>query len=246
MATTQVLRGKAASSKRSADGGPPAVGLLKERAYSELRARILRNEYSPGTFLAERQLAAELGMSKTPVKAALERLAQEGFINVSPQQGIVVRDLTFEEIADLYQIRLALEGFVVRSIAGSLTVQQIKLLKLNLEQQASNEADSDFLRFAELDARFHLMFSEFLGNQEIIRVMTQLVDKTHRVITRVFRSHSSRARSSQVEHEEIAQAVIGGDGSKAATLLEKHLERGRRVILDPRRSDQAIAASPAG
>jgi DNA-binding GntR family transcriptional regulator len=90
------------------------------------------------------------------------------------------------------------------------------------------------------------MFSEFLGNQEIIRVMTQLIDKTHRVITRVFRAHSSRARSSFAEHEEIARAAIDGEGTKAAGLLEKHLERGRRLILDPRRSDYAIAASPAG
>jgi len=239
MATPQVLRGKAAESTKTTNGHAPAAGLLKERAYSELRSRILRNDYPPGMFLAERQLAAQLGMSKTPVKAALERLAQEGFINVSPQQGIVVRDLTFEEIADLYQIRLALEGFVLRSVSGAMTADQIQQLTHNLEQQALNEADSECLRAAELDARFHLMFSEFLGNQEIIRVMTQLVDKTHRVITRVFRAHSSRARSSLAEHQEIARSAIEGEGAKAATLLEKHLERGRRLILDPRRSDYA-------
>jgi DNA-binding GntR family transcriptional regulator len=234
MARPPVLRRKSAVLQSSNHRAPLSSGLLKEQAYSELRARILRNDYSPGTFLAERQLAAQLGMSKTPVKAALERLAQEGFISVSPQQGIVVRDLTFEEIADLYQIRLGLEGFVLRSVTGSLTNEQVRQLNENLEMQAENQTDADCLRAAELDARFHLLFSEFLANQEIVRVMRQLIDKMHRVITRVFRAHPARAQSSLAEHEELARAAIDGDGEKAARLLEKHLERGRRLILDPR------------
>src|SRR5215831_7744368 len=65
-----------------------AASLLKERAYDELKRRILNDDYPPGSFLAERRLAEELGMSKTPVKAALERLELEGFLLVSPQQGI--------------------------------------------------------------------------------------------------------------------------------------------------------------
>ncbi len=174
-------------------------------------------------------------MSKTPVKAALERLAQEGFINVSPQQGIVVRDLTFEEIADLYQIRLALEGFVLRTIAGTMTPGQTEQIEANLKLQESNERLGDNIRAAELDAEFHLLFSKFLANQEIVRVMGQLIDKMHRVIGRVFRAHPTRALSSLAEHAEIAQAVITGEGEKAAKLLDKHLERGRRLILDPRR-----------
>ncbi|HVJ85383.1 MAG TPA: GntR family transcriptional regulator [Caulifigura sp.] len=234
MATSPALKLKPAI-KPATNGSPVAAGLLKERAYTELRAKILRNDFSPGTFLAERQLAAQLGMSKTPVKAALERLAQEGLINVSPQQGIVVRDLTFEEIADLYQIRHALEGFVLRSVAGGLTQAQVRQLEDNLEHQAANETESDCLKAAELDARFHLLFSEFLANQEIVRVMGQLIDKMHRVITRVFRAHPSRAQSSLAEHRELARAVIEGDKDKAGTLIEKHLERGRRLILDPRR-----------
>ena len=70
---------------------PAARSFLKERAYDDIKKRLLSDAYPPGTFLSERQLALSLGMSKTPVKAALERLESEGFITVSPQQGIVVR-----------------------------------------------------------------------------------------------------------------------------------------------------------
>src|SRR5262245_56779925 len=95
----------------SRNGSSPGAGLMKERAYSEIKRRILNCDYPPGSFLSERNLATTLGMSKTPVKAALERLEHEGFITVSPQQGIVVRELSIREIADQYEIRTALESF---------------------------------------------------------------------------------------------------------------------------------------
>src|SRR5262245_38160255 len=81
----------------------PAPGLMKERAYAEIKRRLLKNEYPPMSFLSERLLVAQLGMSKTPIKAALERLEAEGYVTVSPQQGIVVRELTVHEIADQYE-----------------------------------------------------------------------------------------------------------------------------------------------
>src|SRR5213080_3141617 len=74
--------------------GPAVRGLLKERAYAEIKQRILSGAFAPGTFLSERQLALQLQMSKTPIRAATERLEQEGFLTISPQQGIVVHDLS--------------------------------------------------------------------------------------------------------------------------------------------------------
>src|SRR5262245_17306359 len=118
------------------NGDAPARSFLKERAYEQLKRGLLNNDYPPGTFLSERQLAENLGMSKTPVKAALERLESEGFITVSPQQGIVVRELSVHEIADLYEIRAALESYTLRTLAGRLTVDQVAQVRANLKAQA--------------------------------------------------------------------------------------------------------------
>ena len=98
--------------------------LLKERAYSEIKQRLQAGEYASGTFLSERQLAIQLGMSKTPIRAALERLEQEGFVAISPHQGVIIRDLSVHEIADQYEFREALETFVARRMAGRLTPAQ--------------------------------------------------------------------------------------------------------------------------
>ncbi len=210
-------------------------GLLKERAYSEIKGYIQRDEYLPGEFLSERQLASRLGMSKTPVKAALERLEVEGFVAVSPQQGIVVRDLSIHEIADQFEIRLALESFVLRAIAGKLNSGQTAQVRKNLREQAKAARNGDLATAAQLDSEFHTSFCEFLGNREIVRVMMQLREKMHRVVVRVFENRHERLQSSYREHSEIAQAVLDGDASRAVASLEEHLNCGKQLLLSPRR-----------
>ncbi len=118
----------------------PSRGLLKERAYDEIKRLILEGDLAPGTFLAERQLAARLGMSKTPVRSALERLESEGFISISPQQGAIIRDLSVNEIADQYEIRTALESFVMRTLAGRLSPIEVERIQVNLAAQGENLA----------------------------------------------------------------------------------------------------------
>ena len=91
--------------------------LLKDRAYADLKVLIQSGEFPPNTFLSERQLVARLGMSKTPIRSALEHLEAQGLVVVSPQQGIVVTDLSVREITDLFDVRSAIEPFVAARLA---------------------------------------------------------------------------------------------------------------------------------
>jgi DNA-binding GntR family transcriptional regulator len=207
---------------------------LKEEAYERIKERLLNSDYPPGSFLSERQLAASLGMSKTPIKAALERLESEGFVSVSPQQGIVVRELSVREIADQYEIRAVLESYTLRTLAGRLTPEQVARVRANLEAQARLRGRPDVAKGVELDAAFHTQFVEFLGNGEALRVLVQLREKMQRVVTQVFRLCPARIDTSYDEHAAIAAAVIDGDGDRAAELLVRHLELGKQLILSPR------------
>ncbi|MBA4065622.1 MAG: GntR family transcriptional regulator [Isosphaera sp.] len=216
------------------EASAPARGLLKDQAYDRIKQRLLSDEYPPGTFLSERQLAEGLGMSKTPVKAALERLEAEGFIAVSPQQGIVVRELSVREIADQYEIRAALESYALRTLAGTLTADQVARVRENLAAQARLRGTGDVAAGVELDAAFHTQFVEFLGNREISRALGRLREKMRQVVTRVFRLSPARIDTSHDEHVAIADAVIGGDGPRAADLVVRHLELGKQLILSPR------------
>jgi DNA-binding GntR family transcriptional regulator len=210
---------------------PRVRELFKNRAYDELKSRFFNNQYEPGTNLSERQLAEELGMSKTPVKAALERLEMEGFITVSPQSGIVVRELSDAEISDIYDIRIALEGFVLKSIAGKLSAGQIELWNQNL-QALKEVAQSPEIRqrAVALDAEFHLLPCEYLGNTQIVYTMQQLSCKMQSVINRVFRLLPDRASQSLVEHQEIVDAVRLGQGQRASDLVEAHLRAGHQIL----------------
>jgi DNA-binding GntR family transcriptional regulator len=215
-------------------GLPAARSLLKEQAYERIKEKLLTDEYPPGTFLSERQLALNLGMSKTPVKAALERLEAEGFITVSPQQGIIVRQLSIAEIADQYEIRVALESYTVRTLAGRLTPGQVDRVRANLATHAKLSGAADVPTGVELDAEFHSQFAEFLGNREILRVMDQLRERMQRIISRVFHLSPARIGTSHAEHVAIATAVIDGHGDRAADLIRLHLDLGKRLLLSPR------------
>src|SRR6516162_1995631 len=98
-------------SKRQTPAGGPRV-LLRQRAYGELKELIQSGALPAGAFLSERQLVGRLGMSKTPIRAALQQLEGEGLVSVSPQQGILVRELSAREILELFDLRAAVEPFV--------------------------------------------------------------------------------------------------------------------------------------
>ena len=187
---------------------------MKDRAYEALKERILSSEFPPGSFLAERQLAEQLGMSKTPVKAALERLQFEGLIAISPQQGIVVRDLA--DAGDRRPVRdprgagdlhPAFAGRQADAGAGRAGPRQ------PATPSGRFSGSGSVGRGVELDAEFHMQFAEFLGNREILRVMRQLRDKVQRMITRVFQLNPGRIDTSYDEHLAIAEATIAGDGA---------------------------------
>ena len=210
-------------------GSPPRL-LLQDQAYDRIKELIQAGTYPPGTFLSERKLSRDLGMSKTPIRAALTRLDIEGFVAVSPQQGIVVRETSLHEIVDMFDIRAALESFVVRSISGRLTEPQAARLRQNVKDQTESVRAGDDVTLTRLDTEFHLMLCEFLDNREIVRVMLHLRDKLHRVILRVNQA-SGRLQDARREHAGIAEAVLRGKGDLAAERVKEHLEFGKRFLV---------------
>ena len=207
-------------------------GALKAKAYSVLKQNILGGYYPPGSFLSERMLVSELNMSKTPIRSALERLESEGFVSVSPQQGIFVREPSLREIIDQFEIRFALEAYVLRTISGKLTEAQVNRARENLIAQRSAAEREDLEESINLDGDFHLMFCEFLGNREILAVMTALREKIFWLIWLVFHKDQRRMRPNWQEHQQISEAAVSGDAQGAVRLLEQHFEYGKRALLN--------------
>ena len=205
--------------------------LLQDRAYHQLKHLIQVGDYPPGTFLSERKLVDKMGMSKTPIRSALVRLDLEGFVTVSPQQGIVVREPAISEIIDIFDLRAALETFVARQLAGRLTDVQIARIRKNLREQNEAVRRANTVEFIQKDVDFHILLCELLGNREIELIMNQLRDKTHRIIRRQLKKVGERSKGAAAEHAEIAEAIINGKGELAAERILQHLSFGRRFMM---------------
>jgi DNA-binding GntR family transcriptional regulator len=228
---TPITRVRATTEQAQKPDQAPPAGLLKEQAYVALKDRLVDGRYPPGTFLSERLLVANFGMSKTPIRFALERLEAEGFVTISPRRGIVVREPSVQEIADQFALRFAIERYVVESLAGRLTAEQVRCLRSQVqEQQKAAEAD-DLATYIRLDGDFHILFCEFLGNREILRAMSRIRERMTLVIALVFRQSAARKGPSWQEHRAIAEAVIEGNVAAAVARLREHLDIGQRMLV---------------
>jgi DNA-binding GntR family transcriptional regulator len=206
--------------------------LLKERAYQELKALIQAGALTPESMLSERQLAERLGMSKTPIRAALENLETQGLVTVSPQRGILVRDLSAREIAELFDVRSAVEPFIAGQLARtSWTATQREQLRANLRQQHQAATAEDVLAATQLDIALHRLLAELLDNREMMIWLERCFDRLHRSVLRVNRLARNRLLRSYQEHEGVVTAILDGRHDEAPRLMKEHLVFGRQFLL---------------
>lgn len=207
--------------------------LMKDRAFEHIKGLILDGTFRPGQFISERELTAELEMSKTPIRAALERLEEQGFVTIAPQRGVIVREMSPREISDHYDLRMALESWIARTLAGRLTADQVAALSANLaSQRAQTEGDTiDVAGFMKADAEFHHLITEATGNAEFERAMQRQWDKLQRLVETIAFKDPTVPPRSCAEHQGIFDALVDGDGDLAAKLVVEHLEHGKKFML---------------
>jgi DNA-binding GntR family transcriptional regulator len=205
--------------------------LLKDRAYEEVKALIQDGVFAPNTFLSERQLVERLGMSKTPIRSALELLEAQDLVVVSPQQGIVVKDLSAREISDLFDMRCAVEPFIASHLAErALGASPVARIDANLALQAEAARVGDARASTRLDVDFHTLLAEILENREALAWLSRCFDRLRRSILRINRLSPDRLARSHEDHSAIASAITGGRAEDAARLMLGHLAYGRRFL----------------
>lgn len=207
------------------------AGSLKERAYQILRRMILTGELSGGTQIIEAELAQKLKASRTPIRECVLRLEQEGLLRVVPHKGIFVSEISLKEIKDILQLRYCLELFAIREAVSLITEVSLNEMTNLIALQEAAIKEGDIYEFMELDRQFHLKVYEVIGNDKMLRIMSNLRDQ---LVACGIRGLRKRERLIQVidEHREVVRALRARDGDAAFAAVMTHLERVKASLVE--------------
>lgn len=194
-----------------------------QRAYEEVRGLILRGAYNPGQRLHEEELAAAVGVSRTPIREALRQLHSEGLVRVVPHRGTRVTDLTPSEVLGSYEVRAVLESAAARLAATRLTdtdLAQLRRCQDEMESVVRTGSPREIDQVAELNRAFHRVILTAAGNPELANSLgAVIVPPLHR---RFWHDPVARRRSF-FYHREMIAAFEAGDEQWAEAVTKAHL-----------------------
>ncbi len=208
---------------RTAAGGKPAA---KDRALEYVKNQVLTGAFPGGDLISEGEVAAALGMSRTPVREAFLRLEVEGLLRLYPQRGALVVPVSSDEARAVIEARLLLEQFAVTTVIerGPATRAAVfETLSAQLQRQREALADSDWRAVVEADRAFHDAVLEESGNAILSDFYSSLRDRQMRMIGESLIADRQRTATILDEHQAIAEALRDGDLARTVRLVEDHL-----------------------
>ena len=204
--------------------------LLSKKVYRILKSRILEGSFKPGEKLLESRIAKQLGVSRTPVREALRLLASAGFAKMSPNQAIIVAEISTKDLQEVIQIRGVLEGLAARLAIAFITEEDIAAMENCNKKMEKFLDENNITDFSKESNRFHELIMSKCGNDRLIHIRKNLEDQIYQ-----FRSISlhipGRLETALKEHKEIAEALKQKDADKADDLSKKHIANELKNIL---------------
>lgn len=202
---------------------------LEELTYERLESDILEGVYKKGDSLTELGLSSRLGVSRTPVRSALHRLAEDGLVEIIPNRGAVVIGVTAEDLVSTYKIRMRLEGLASSMAAANITESELRALTESVELSEYYIKKNDPEHLKELDTEFHSIIYGASGSRMLCKILRDL-HKNVKSYRRLSLSVPGRLEASQREHVEILEAIRSGNAELAEHLTSRHIERAMENI----------------
>jgi len=200
--------------------------VLTDRIYDALRSAIFSLELGPGQSLVERDLAARFGVSKSPVRDALQRLAGEGLAVQSAYRGMSVIRIEPELADEIYTLREVVEEMAVRLATPRLRDDDIAAARAALEHSVEAQRQNDSALVAAHNRQFHDIFIRNCGNRPLAETLLKLQDRVRIISVMGWRSRSSMAEE-HGQHMAVLQAVEARDARKAGRLMREHIHSSR-------------------
>lgn len=205
------------------------VGTAADAVYGALRRSILDGKLSPGERLRSDALARDLNVSRTPVREALRKLEAEGLVDAAPS-GLVVRQLTEQDLTEIFYLREALEGMAARLAAENATRAEIDELDALVEDMGALAVRGDIAPLRELTGEFHRLIGRASRNGRLVRSLGALLDHVRQAQSSTLYL-TGRPAAAVDEHRNLLRAIAKRDGDLAETLARQH----RRKTLALRR-----------
>lgn len=207
---------------------------LSEETYLTLKEKILQRQLKPGSKISVNEVASGLGVSRTPVVVALQRLAGEGLVDIHPRRGTFVKGITVGEVEGVFEVRRMVELYAAQYILENGLVQQfldcIHPAQEKMEQATSGEDYLDYQVFMQGDHDFHALLVDQTGNRRLIDIYRDLNPHMH-----VARAHYvddvENARQTQREHFAFIEALKCGDLEKIQAALDTHINNVKSRII---------------
>jgi len=200
-----------------------------EYAVATIKEWIFAGRLAPGERLDQFELGERLGMSRAPVRTALERLAGEGLVDLLPHRGAIVTEISQQDMLDLYFVRNHLESLATRLAASQLTAEQLDSLEHALTKTAAQVADGDLEAFLSTNRQFHMLIYQAAGIPILLRIINSLWDLSERY-RRAYLQASARAQESTIEHRHILNLLRRRDADAAAAYMKEHNENTVRAL----------------
>lgn len=204
-------------------GGDSARERIADRAYTELKAMLLDYTLKPGERINEIALAKRIGVSRTPLREALNRLNTESLLRCAPGKGYFCRDLDVHETFQLYELRKALEVAAVRLAVKRASAEDVDALEDFLRRTGPDAGDFTLEQQVEFDEAFHTSLIAMAGNAEMLRVLVNVNERIRFV--RLIDMGRQNRRHTQAEHMKLVRALRAGDESACVAFLERHIDR---------------------
>ncbi len=206
------------------------LATLQQQAYDFVRRQIINLGFKPGEYITDTQITEKLNISRTPVREAFQRLEKEGLLINEARKGWRVYMLDLEDIREIFELKIVIEGMLVRKAAectdNALRKDLVDALQEMKESIDSNDAEA----WLTADVRLHSVLFLMANNERAEQIVKNLNDQWHRLRLGYVALHG-RTATSFIEHEAFVQSVLSGDADSAETQMREHMARVRDDLI---------------
>ena len=196
---------------------------LRDVVFNTLREAILKGELKPGERLMELQLAAKLGVSRTPIREAIRMLEQEGLAVTIPRKGAEVAKMTEKDMEDVLQIREALDELAASIACEQISQEQLADLTNTMHEFEATIQTGNLKRIAEVDVKFHDIIYQSTGNPKLVNMLNNLREQMYRYRVEYLKDAANYPTLLK-EHKEIVEGLMAKNKDKVTEVMHQHVK----------------------